>query len=33
MQEHAVPLRNSVGSIVRWLGMNIDLDNRKRAKL
>jgi diguanylate cyclase (GGDEF)-like protein/PAS domain S-box-containing protein len=33
MQVHAVPLRDSDGSIVRWLGMNIDIDDRRRAGL
>jgi len=33
MQVHAVPLRDSDGSIVRWLGMNIDFDDRKRTGL
>ena len=33
MQMYAVPLRDSDGSIVRWLGMNIDIDDRKTAGL
>jgi PAS domain-containing protein len=33
MQVYAVPLRDSDGSIVRWLGMNIDIDDRRRAGL
>ncbi|RYF17008.1 MAG: PAS domain S-box protein, partial [Oxalobacteraceae bacterium] len=33
MQVYAVPLRNGDGSIVRWLGMNIDIDDRKLTGL
>lgn len=33
MQVHAVPLCDSDGSIVRWLGMNIDIDDRKLTGL
>lgn len=32
MQVHAVPLRNGDGLIVGWLGMNIDIDDRKLAQ-
>jgi PAS domain S-box-containing protein len=31
MQVHAVPLRDSKGKTVRWLGINIDIDDRKHA--
>jgi len=33
MQVYAVPLRNGDSSIVRWLGMNIDIDDRKLTGL
>ena len=31
MQVQAVPLRDRDGTIVRWLGVNIDIDDRKQA--
>jgi PAS domain S-box-containing protein len=32
MNVRAVPLRDDVGRIVKWLGMNIDIDERKRLE-
>lgn len=29
----AIPLRNHAGAIVRWFGLNTDIDDRKRAEL
>jgi len=33
MSVHAVPLRAKDGQIVRWLGINIDIDDRKQKQL
>ncbi len=33
MSVHAVPLRTRDGRIVRWLGINIDIDDRKQLEL
>jgi PAS domain S-box-containing protein len=33
MSVHAVPLRTKDGQIVRWLGINIDIDDRKQQQL
>ena len=33
MSVHAVPLRTKDGRIVRWLGINIDIDDRKQLEL
>jgi len=33
MSVHAVPLRTKDGRIVRWLGINIDIDDRKQLQL
>ncbi len=33
MSVHAVPLRNEDGTIAKWLGVNIDIDDSKRAEL
>ena len=33
MSVHAVPLRAKDGQIVRWLGINIDIDDRKQQEL
>jgi diguanylate cyclase (GGDEF)-like protein/PAS domain S-box-containing protein len=33
MSVHAVPMRAKDGRIVRWLGINIDIDDRKRLEL
>ena len=30
-QTRAVPVRDSNGAIVRWVGINVDIDDRKRA--
>ena len=33
MNVHAVPMRAKDGRIVRWLGINVDIDDRKRLEL